>query len=99
MIEKGIQLGGGIFIQYRRSCGFCKHYRKAINFDNGYPLEIVGFCGKAYLLENDNDETVTSAYRKLAKEDKVAFNQKYSVAPNTVCEDHFIPVSKRYELT
>lgn len=93
--EKGIQLGGGIFIQYRRSCGYCKHHRVSANLQSGD--DTINFCSKAYKLENDNGDTVTSAYREA--EDKVSFNQKYSVAANTGCEEHFIPVSNRYELS
>lgn len=64
-----------------------------------YPTKQYGevhLCNKAYMLENP-EGIVVGAYRKA--EDKVEFHKKYSVPPNACCEEHFIPVSQRYELT
>lgn len=79
-------LAGGIKARYRKSCGMCKHQ---------VPYSGYTYCKKAFEL----DGNIEKFYIAITKTTNMSeFNDKYSVAPNMVCDEYFEPVSSRFPL-
>lgn len=86
------QLAGGINVRYRKSCGMCRNHLEVGKY---------GYCKKAFELDGNAIPVgnITPFYTARASApDTKAFNEKYSVAPNMLCDEYFDPIRTRFPL-